>query len=145
MKNPDKDFLEKFKNGDVDKNATIPSPIGEYLQASIIDVDDDAYKLSMGFEGQDHMYNGAGVIQGGILTSMLDTTMAFAVLSHVKPEQSTATISINTDFLNAAKTGSFVVEAEITRMGRNIAFAKATLKNAEGTLIASATANFAIS
>lgn len=144
MANSDKIFIDGFKNDEIDKSAIIPSAIGEYLTAKIISIDDESYKLSMSFAANAQMYNGAGVVQGGILTSMLDTTMAFAVLSHVKSDQSAATISINTDFLNGAKAGLFIAVAEITRMGRSIAFTKAILKDSDDKLIASATANFAI-
>ena len=142
--NSDKLFLDQYLNGEIDKNSILPNPIGAYLNARVTNVDIESYKLSMSFEGLENMLNGAGVIQGGIITAMLDITMALSVLSHVKSDNSVATISINTDFLNIAKIGVFYAEAEITRMGRNIAFTKAMLKDKEDKLIASATANFAI-
>ena len=144
MENTDRAFLENYINGKLSGEDVVTSAVGEFLHAQIVEIDKENFKLSMRFKTRPEMVNGAGVIQGGQLTSMLDTGMAFCVLSHVKTDQTTSTISINTDFLNPTKAGVFIVEAEITRMGRSIAFAKSNLKDEGGTLIASATANLMV-
>lgn len=144
MENTDRAFLENYINGKLSGEDVVTSAVGEFLHAQIVEIDKESFKLTMRFQTRPEMINGAGVVQGGQLTSMLDICMAFCVLSHVKTDQTTATISINTDFLNPAKAGVFIVEAEITRMGRSIAFTKSTLKDESGTLIASATANMMV-
>lgn len=144
MKNTDQDFLEQYHNGTVDKNAIVASAIGKTLGARIIKIADDALTLTMSFEASPDMLNGAGVVQGGQLASMLDFAMALLVINKVKSGQSAATISINTDFLNPTKTGTLLAQVEIARMGRSIAFTKGLLRDESDTAIASATANMMI-
>ena len=71
---------------------------------------------------------GAGVVQGGIVTAMLDMAMAFA-----SNGLSTATITI--DILRPA-TGRLTATGEVTKMGRRLLFATGELHDDDGRLIA---------
>lgn len=71
---------------------------------------------------------GHGVVQGGIVTAMLDMAMAFA-----SNGLSTATITV--DILRPA-TGRLTATGEITKMGRRLLFATGELHDDEGRLIA---------
>lgn len=71
---------------------------------------------------------GHGVVQGGIVTAMLDMAMAFA-----SDGLSTATITV--DILRPA-TGRLTATGEVTKMGRRLLFATGELHDDEGRLIA---------
>ena len=71
---------------------------------------------------------GAGVVQGGIVTAMLDMAMAFA-----SNGLSTATITV--DILRPA-TGRLTATGEGTKMGRRLLFAAGELHNDDGCLVA---------
>ena len=71
---------------------------------------------------------GAGVVQGGIVTAMLDMAMAFA-----SNGLSTATITV--DILRPA-TGRLTATGEVTKMGRRLLFATGELRDDDGRLIA---------
>ena len=71
---------------------------------------------------------GAGVVQGGIVTAMLDMAMAFA-----SNGLSTATITI--DILRPPPV-ELTATGEVTKMGRRLLFATGELRDDDGRLIA---------
>lgn len=88
---------------------------------------------------------GNGVVGGGTLASMLDLSMAMAVLSRLKPGFTCATISLTVNMQAGGQEGHFVAVAGVDRVGRQIAFAHAKLYDAEGSrLIANATSSLAV-
>lgn len=81
------------------------------------------------------------VVQGGLITAMLDTSMAHAILAleHFKVRMSS--IDINVSFLRPARAGSFTGVGAIVKTGRTVAFLKADLFNDKGELVAIATSS----
>jgi uncharacterized protein (TIGR00369 family) len=96
--------------------------------------------LKLGFEGKPEFLNPAGFIQGGILSAMLDDTMGPAVLVMTEGRSYTTTVSLTVNFLNPAKPGPIIGEAQVTLLGKSIAFVEGKLMAADGTVIATATA-----
>jgi uncharacterized protein (TIGR00369 family) len=97
--------------------------------------------IRIGFDGKAEFCNPAGFIQGGILAAMLDDTMGPAVFVVTEGRLYTATISLTVNFLAPAKPGAIVGEAEVTQLGKTIAFMAGKLTAEDGTLLATATAN----
>ncbi|MEM9467057.1 MAG: PaaI family thioesterase [Actinomycetota bacterium] len=71
---------------------------------------------------------GDGVVQGGIVTAMLDMAMAFA-----SGGLSTATITV--DILRPAR-GPLIATGSVTKMGRRLLFATGELHDEDGRLVA---------
>jgi uncharacterized protein (TIGR00369 family) len=97
--------------------------------------------IRIGFDGKAEFCNPAGFVQGGILTAMLDDTMGPAVFVMTEGRLYTATISLTVNFLAPAKPGPIVGEAEVTQLGKTIAFVAGKLTAEDGTLLATASAN----
>ena len=74
---------------------------------------------------------GAGVLQGGAVSAMLDFAMAFAVLALLPAGQACTTTNANVSFLRAAPRGRYVAIGEIERRGRQLAFTRARLMAAD--------------
>lgn len=87
---------------------------------------------------------GGGVVQGGIFAAMLDFGLAFAALSATPADRSVCTIGLNVNYLRPALPGRFTVEALLEKMGRTVAVARASLYNAEGQLLATASSPLAV-
>ena len=96
--------------------------------------------IRIGFEGKRDFCNPAGFIQGGILAAMLDDTMGPAVFAMTEGRLYTATISLTVNFLAPAKPGRIVGEAQVTQLGKTVAFIEGRLTR-DGTLLATATTN----
>lgn len=88
--------------------------------------------------------NGNGVLQGGIVSAMLDFGMVFAAFSQIPADATIATVSQTTNFFRAAMPGAYIVEAELEKSGRTLINARATLSGADGKPVASATSPLAV-
>ena len=97
--------------------------------------------IRIGFDGKPAFCNPAGFIQGGMLTAMLDDTMGPAVFIMTEGRLYTATITMTVNFLAPAKVGPIVGEANVTQIGKTIAFVQARLTAEDGVVLATSTAS----
>src|SRR5215468_4140794 len=119
---------------------TIPMPrSAELLGWRLIDARPEEGWIKVGFDGKPEFCNPAGYVQGGILSAMLDDSMGPAALIMTEGKFYTTTISLTVNFLAPAKPGPLIVEAQVTQLGKTIAFMEGKLKAEDGTLIATAT------
>ena len=95
--------------------------------------------VRIGFVGKPEFCNPAGFVQGGILSAMLDDTMGPAVFVMTEGKLYTATITLNVNFLAPARPGPIVGEANVTQLGKTIAFVEGRLTAEDGALLATAT------
>ena len=95
--------------------------------------------IRIGFDGKRDFCNPAGSVQGGILSAMLDETMGPAVFVMTEGRLYTATITMTVNFLAPARPGPIVGEANVTQLGKTIAFAEGKLMAEDGRVLATAT------
>lgn len=87
------------------------------------------------FEGQPH---------GGILFTLMDTTMAWAVLSEVEEGQSCATISMEVQYTQRALGAEFYCQAKIKYQAGRVIYTRADITDQAGGLLATAQAAFRV-
>jgi uncharacterized protein (TIGR00369 family) len=75
---------------------------------------------------------------------MLDFSMAFICIAMVPEGMANATANLNVAYLKPAVPGIFVCDADIERLGRTLAFTRATIRPENGEAVASSTAVFSI-
>jgi len=103
-------------------------------QASIVDLlkpevlAQEPDRVTLRFVPEEHWTIGDGVVQGGLVTAMLDMAMAFAAGG-----LSTATITV--DILRPVK-GPLTATGTVTKHGRRLLFASGQLHDAQGRLVA---------
>lgn len=95
--------------------------------------------IRIGFVGKPEFCNPAGFVQGGILSAMLDDTMGPAVFVMTEGKLYTATITMTVNFLIPAKPGPITGEANVTQLGKTIAFVEGRLMAENGAVLATAT------
>ena len=89
-----------------------------------------------------HLQN-MGVLQGGIAATLIDITLAWAVLSAVHPAQ-TPTIDLSVSYLCPVTDEDLVCRAHVLRAGRSVAFARAEVTTTAGVLVAAGSGNFLV-
>ena len=120
----------------------IPTPpCSQLLGWRILDARPEDGWIRIGFDGKPEFRNPAGLIQGGILSAMLDDTMGPAVFVKTNGRLYTATISMNISFLAPAKVGQIIGEATVILLGKTVAFIEGKLMDETGRLLATASAN----
>jgi len=116
-------------------------PCADLLGLTLLDHNPDERWARFAFEGRREFLNPAGFIQGGILSAMLDDTMGPTVLLASRGTLFTATINLNVNFIQGARPGRLLTEGRVISMGKTIAFVEATLTDAQGAKLATASAS----
>ena len=85
-----------------------------------------------------------GVVHGGILAALADTAGGMAVYLRLPPRSRVATVEMKINYLEAVARGEVVAEAEIVRLGRNLAVVDCDLFDDTRRIVAKALMTFAI-
>jgi uncharacterized protein (TIGR00369 family) len=116
-------------------------PSSKLLGWHLLDARPEQGWIRIGFDGKPEFCNPAGFIQGGILAAMLDDTMGPAVFIMTDGKHYTATITMTVNFLAPASPGPIVGEANVTQLGKTIAFVEGKVMAEGGAVLATATAS----
>jgi acyl-coenzyme A thioesterase PaaI-like protein len=88
--------------------------------------------------------NPHGTVQAGVHAVVLDAAMNFAINAALSGRDRTrGTLELKCETMRAAVLAStYAVRGEVTRMAKQVAFAEATLRDADGALVSRATGTF---
>lgn len=93
--------------------------------------------------GEGHL-NFQDAAHGGVLTTLADVALSWAVHRSETPAVALATASLTVNFLGAARLGEWIeAEARIDRVGKRLAYTSGTIRR-EGEAIATMTAVFSV-
>ncbi|MCG8690640.1 MAG: PaaI family thioesterase [Minwuiales bacterium] len=115
-------------------------PASKLLGLRLVELDSEARRVVVDFDGKPEFCNPMGSVQGGFVTAMLDEAMAIAGVTANRFTHFVPTLEIKTSFLEPAKPGRLRAEAWVVRLGRSIAFLEGRLSDADGVLVATASA-----
>jgi uncharacterized protein (TIGR00369 family) len=83
-----------------------------------------------------------GVVHGGILAALADTTAAIAAYSAVPKGTEIATVELTINFLEPVPGGRIRADARVLRAGRNFVVTECDIFNEDGSLAAKALLTF---
>lgn len=138
----DKIFLNKLLNGETIISHFAGNPLGEAMQLHIEKI--SLHKIILKFTISRMFTQGNGVIQGGIVSAMLDFGAAYIGLLNTEPDKVVVTTNLSINYLRAAPAGQYFVEAELDKAGSKMVFASAKLYQQAGKNIASAVFSMAV-
>ncbi len=115
-------------------------PAARLLGWRLESIDPERGTIRVEFDGQQEFLNPVGSIQGGILVAMLDDTTGPAAAAALGGSGFAQTLELKTGFLRPGRRGKLYGEARVVHRGRGIMFLEGALSDAEGLLIATATA-----
>lgn len=83
-------------------------------------------------------------VHGGILATLMDTTMAWAVSSKLEQGLTCTTIDLNIQYIHPAKQPPLYCHAETTQYTRRLGFVRSEIRNADGQILTAGQATFRI-
>lgn len=88
--------------------------------------------------------NPHGIVQAGVHSVLLDAAMNFAINSGLRGKDRTrATLEMKTETLRVVNAGDqLTVRGEVVRQAKQVAYAEARVRDAEGRLVSRATGTF---
>ena len=116
------------------------NPLFSYLGMEIICCEPGNVILRLPHKPEFHQ--GAGLIAGGIIATLIDESMAHAVLASIDENNATATIEMNVRYLKAVTEGSMESHARIVQQGSTIISTAANVFDGKGTMIAQGGGSF---
>jgi acyl-CoA thioesterase len=107
----------------------------DLLGLRIADVEPGYAQLELPFKRD--ISHGAGVVQGGILTTLADSCIAHATMAALfGADRHSTTIELKINFIRPAVSSLFRAEAWLIHLGGRTAVGEAEVVNEEGKLVA---------
>src|SRR5262249_6710979 len=125
--NPDHVLLKRFLAHPHIPRMIDSNPLAVALRAQFLGHEDNSIRI--GFEPGEEFLQGNGVVQGGIVATMLDFAAAFAALAALPEGQTAATASLSISFQAAVKAMPLVATGTIERTGRRLIFVRSQLES----------------
>lgn len=130
----DAEMLARFQNSK--KRPPCSDTLGMRLAA----VNQEEQTIRMDFDVSAAFANPTGAVQGGFITAMLDEAISTCIIIASNVTMTAPTLEMKTSYLRRLMPGKAHVDAKILRLGRSAAFSEAACYDAEGKLVATATA-----
>jgi uncharacterized protein (TIGR00369 family) len=144
MINPDKALLLAHRPGDELAFEHHDQQFAHALGARLTAVDRDHGIVELHFAPEQKFIQGAGVIQGGAVSAMLDFAMGFAGMAMMEDGVYITTANLNVAFLRAAPAGAYLARGIVERRGRTLVFARGELHMRAGPLVATGTSTLVV-
>lgn len=121
-------------------------PHARALALRMDQVEDGIVVMSMPYDEKLVGDPDSGVIHGGAVSALMDTTCGAAVMCHPTAPTGTATIDLRIDYMRPATPGQRITaRAECYHVTRSVAFVRATAHDEDqGRMVAMATAAFTL-
>ncbi|MDP9427769.1 MAG: PaaI family thioesterase [Actinomycetota bacterium] len=120
---------------------TGPGGFAERIGARVEDAEDGGARIA--FEvGEEHL-NAAGTLHGGVLATLVDTTMGQAVRTTTGEGEVPATSQLTVTYLRPGKPGALVVTGRVRSRGAHLTVCEADVEQ-DGEALAHAVATFAL-
>ena len=115
-------------------------PLARMIGMRLTDLRLDEAVIEM--EMRDDLSQPSGILHGGVTATLIDTAMAFAVRTRLKPEEPTATIDLTIHYLRPHAEGKCRCRARVLRAGKRIFTVSADVLNEDGKLVATAVSTY---
>ena len=110
-----------------------PAPFESLLNITIVEATEGRATLTMPFLVD--YAQGAGLMHGGALVSLADTSVVMAIKSLLPPGSHFATIRLETEFLHPVKKGVVTARAQVISMLDRIIEGRATIYDEENRAV----------
>lgn len=121
-----------------------PPPIAELVQMRLVDVENG--RVTFTCTPDESLYNPLGMVHGGLACTLLDTVTGCAMHTTLPKGVGYTSVEIKVNYLKAVTlaSGSLTAVGTVVKAGLRIGFAEATLTDASGALVATATSTLLV-
>jgi acyl-CoA thioesterase len=102
-------------------------------------------EVTVAMDVLDRHLNLQGLVHGGMLAILADTACGLSIRSAMEAGRLHVTTDMDIHYLAPAKPGRIFGRGKAIRVGRSLAFAEASIEDAEGKLLARAQSRFSVS
>ena len=110
------------------------SPYFQHLNMTLLEIDKGFARMKMDIGA--HHANIEGVVHGGAVASLADQAAMRAVQTLLKDGLPGRTVQMDIQYLAPARGKVLLAEARINKLGRQVAFTDAEVKDEDGTTVA---------
>jgi acyl-CoA thioesterase len=128
--------LQKQIAHDVFANVPYLKLIG--MELVDLNLDEAIVRLEM----RDELRQPHGLLHGGATASVIDTAMAFAVVTRLAENETASTVDLTVHYLRPVTTGTIVCTAKVVKAGKRLLTVTAEVVNDEKKLIATALSTY---
>ena len=90
------------------------------------------------------LINPLGTVQGGFVAAILDDAFSVAILSRLGADHAAPTMEMKVSYFKPVRPGLLRCIGRVLQQGRSVAFVESELRDADGVLLAKASATTAI-
>lgn len=101
-------------------------------------------EVEVALDAEAHHLNLQGLLHGGVLATLADTAVGLAVRTRLPSGSRHVTVQLGVQYLSAARPGRLLATGRTVRVGRQIAYAEAVIRDPAGKLLATAQATVAV-
>jgi uncharacterized protein (TIGR00369 family) len=123
----------------VEGRAPLP-PAAATLGLEFIDIDAEAGTIELAFTATEDFINPVGNVLGAFQAAMLYDTVGPALLATLEPDQFQSTLQLNVSFLRPVRPGRVLGKGRVVHRDGDLVFLEASLHDADGKVIATASA-----
>jgi len=117
-------------------------PLAEFLGMTVETTGTGTGRATVAIDDRHHNPN--AVAHGGVVFTMVDTSMGAATMSVLDAGHYCSTIEIQVRYLRPVLHGTLVVETQIVKPGRRIVHLESRATDEQGRLVATATGSYAV-
>jgi acyl-CoA thioesterase len=116
------------------------NPVAQMIGMELVDLADG--EATIAIQMRDDLRQPHGILHGGITATLIDTAMAFAVVTRLGSHEKASTVDLTVHYLRPHTDGKVTCNAKVVRSGRRILTVSAEALNADGKLIATAISTY---
>ena len=122
------------------KKAVDSVPYAHLLGIELDDISEGA--ATLGLTIRHELTQNHGVVHGGAIASVIDTAMAFAIITLLAPQEKVTTVDLTISYLRPLTKGRVTSKARVVRAGRRLFSVSADVFSDDGKLAATALSTY---
>jgi uncharacterized protein (TIGR00369 family) len=118
------------------------SPFHRWAGIELVSVGDGRAELAMDL--RPHHFNPQGIVHGGIITALADTSIGLAIRSQLDTGLTHRTAQLNVHFLTKGEGNRLVGRGRTIHLGQRMGYGESEVLDGQGRLLARASGTFIV-